>query len=495
MARKPPGYWTVDRLKESASNYSTRKDWKKNDSGAYGAAVRAGVLDECTQHMEVLQGFWTEEALIEDAKRFSTIKEWRAKSASAYATAKAKKLLDICTAHLERERVPSGFWSKERCRKEAKKYLTIKEWSLADGASYDFAKRNGLIEELTGHMIKTLSVGESTLYQLFTSLDLTFEFQKRFDDLRHKTYLPYDFYLPEFNLVIEYQGRQHFKVSKSSMYRRDFNSMQERDELKREYALSSGINYLEISAELPSDIEAETLAKIREIAPSFRLSKRALTDEELKKIAMLGEWDKQAVLEEARKYSTKTEWRYCGNSSEQIARKRGWYKEASAHMKGTSRPNGYWSKERVISSAAKHSSRSEWRRGNRGAYAAALAKGWIEEATKHMPKHAGNSDKLPHGYWTEERILENARKFKSVLEWRYSPKNSYRYALERGLLEAATAHMEIKSKPPGYWTEDTALEDAKKYSSKKEWRLSNSGGYRVAQRRGWLDGILRQLFL
>lgn len=40
-----------------------------------------------------------------------------------------------------------------------------------------------------------------------------FEFQKRFSECRNKKPLPFDFYLPEFNCCIEYQGKQHFEPS------------------------------------------------------------------------------------------------------------------------------------------------------------------------------------------------------------------------------------------------------------------------------------------
>ena len=34
--------------------------------------------------------------------------------------------------------------------------------------------------------------------------------QKKFNDLKDKTYLSYDFYLPNNNILIEYQGKQHY---------------------------------------------------------------------------------------------------------------------------------------------------------------------------------------------------------------------------------------------------------------------------------------------
>ena len=41
--------------------------------------------------------------------------------------------------------------------------------------------------------------------------DIYFEEEKRFDDCRNKRPLPFDIFVPSFNLVIEYDGIQHFK--------------------------------------------------------------------------------------------------------------------------------------------------------------------------------------------------------------------------------------------------------------------------------------------
>lgn len=41
--------------------------------------------------------------------------------------------------------------------------------------------------------------------------NINFEKEKRFDECRHKNPLPFDYFLPELNILIEYDGEQHFK--------------------------------------------------------------------------------------------------------------------------------------------------------------------------------------------------------------------------------------------------------------------------------------------
>lgn len=69
-----------------------------------------------------------------------------------------------------------------------------------------------------------------------------------FSDLKDKGFLRYDFYLPEKNLLIEYDGAQHFLFPNTLHKSRDeFESQQKRDKLKTEYAEKNNINLLRIN--------------------------------------------------------------------------------------------------------------------------------------------------------------------------------------------------------------------------------------------------------
>ena len=59
--------------------------------------------------------------------------------------------------------------------------------------------------------------------------------------------LSYDFYLIDYNILIEYQGLQHEKY-KPGFHKseKDFEYQQEHDRRKKEYAQNNNINLLEI---------------------------------------------------------------------------------------------------------------------------------------------------------------------------------------------------------------------------------------------------------
>ncbi len=96
------------------------------------------------------------------------------------------------------------------------------------------------------------SKGEKKITSYLKSRNIYFDSQKNFDDLvgiggRH---LSYDFFLPEYNLLIEYQGIQHYKPTNFGCGKEHaeerFEIQQEHDKRKREFAKNKNIELLEI---------------------------------------------------------------------------------------------------------------------------------------------------------------------------------------------------------------------------------------------------------
>lgn len=75
-----------------------------------------------------------------------------------------------------------------------------------------------------------------------------YKFEKCFNPKTNKK-LPFDFYLPDQNLIIEYHGEQHYnKMGKYFENRAGgLEGRQFRDKIKREFCIQEKINYIEIS--------------------------------------------------------------------------------------------------------------------------------------------------------------------------------------------------------------------------------------------------------
>ena len=90
------------------------------------------------------------------------------------------------------------------------------------------------------------SKGEKLIEEYLKQHDIIFETQKRFKDCVDQRPLPFDFYLPEYNVLIEYQGAQHYMATRRMGDEEGLIYRQKHDCIKREYCRTKKINLLEI---------------------------------------------------------------------------------------------------------------------------------------------------------------------------------------------------------------------------------------------------------
>ena len=90
------------------------------------------------------------------------------------------------------------------------------------------------------------SKGEEKIKKYLIDNNIKFEPQKKFSDLRNTLPLSYDFYLPEYNTLIEYQGQFHDGTTSMVLREKYFDRQQKNDKLKRDYAINNNYNLLEI---------------------------------------------------------------------------------------------------------------------------------------------------------------------------------------------------------------------------------------------------------
>ena len=90
---------------------------------------------------------------------------------------------------------------------------------------------------------------EEEVSLLLKENNITFEEQKTFDWLKYKSNLRLDFYLPDYNIAIECQGKQHFEAIDIFGGNRNFQVTIERDKKKRELCQNNNITLLYYSHE------------------------------------------------------------------------------------------------------------------------------------------------------------------------------------------------------------------------------------------------------
>jgi hypothetical protein len=79
-----------------------------------------------------------------------------------------------------------------------------------------------------------------------TTNNLKYIKQHRFYDCKDVRALPFDFYLPELNICIEFQGKQHYEPITYFGGLTTFNGQQKRDKIKMEYCFTNNIKLITI---------------------------------------------------------------------------------------------------------------------------------------------------------------------------------------------------------------------------------------------------------
>lgn len=96
------------------------------------------------------------------------------------------------------------------------------------------------------------SVGERRIRQWLTDNNIEFIQEKWFGDCRDKNPLPFDFYIPHINTIIEFDGQQHFKETHFFSHSNPkFNNsitsyIKYHDNIKTDYCISNNINLIRI---------------------------------------------------------------------------------------------------------------------------------------------------------------------------------------------------------------------------------------------------------
>lgn len=93
--------------------------------------------------------------------------------------------------------------------------------------------------------ISKISVGENRIMNVLDKYNVTYLSQKRYSDCKDKKPLPFDFYLPDYNCCIEFDGYQHHNMVAHDTSE-SFAKRQEHDKIKTEYCEHNGIHLIRI---------------------------------------------------------------------------------------------------------------------------------------------------------------------------------------------------------------------------------------------------------
>lgn len=118
-----------------------------------------------------------------------------------------------------------------------------------------------------------MSSGERRIFKVLNDYNIVFEQQKSFDDCKNpdtNRRLKFDFYLPDYNMCIEFNGQQHYEKTSfnkklketEKVLQEKLDKQKKRDEYKRQYCKDKGIILLEISYLQQKELEDIIINKL-----------------------------------------------------------------------------------------------------------------------------------------------------------------------------------------------------------------------------------------
>lgn len=91
------------------------------------------------------------------------------------------------------------------------------------------------------------SIGEFKIRRYLESKSINFQTEKWFSDCRDRNPLPFDFYLPDCNTIIEFDGAQHFKDAEKYFHSSySYEYCVKHDEIKNNYCKENNIKLIRI---------------------------------------------------------------------------------------------------------------------------------------------------------------------------------------------------------------------------------------------------------
>lgn len=112
---------------------------------------------------------------------------------------------------------------------------------IACGRSFNPTPNNFLRGSRCPHCNE--SKGEKRVRQILESLEFDYLTEYRFKDCKNKASLPFDFYIPDVNTCIEYDGEFHYKETPLG---NDLKRQQLHDKIKDDYCYSNNIKLIRI---------------------------------------------------------------------------------------------------------------------------------------------------------------------------------------------------------------------------------------------------------
>lgn len=155
--------------------------------------------------------------------------------------------------------------------------------------------------------------------------------------------------------------------------------------------------------------------------------------------------------------------------------------------------------EMCLEDAKKYKTLPEWRIGDKTTFYKSYQQEWMDK----IIEETGLPRKKHRGELTYSKILAIAKQFKSLEEWIEKDQSAYKIARTKGFLlklkkelsyETINLNLTVYGTPrtKNVYTYEECLNEAKKYTRIVDWSKASQKTYGRASREGWIDKIVKE---
>ena len=451
--RFPNGYWTYESCFEEAKKYKTKKEFAEKASGAKHVATQNGWINDYTWFEKPFR--WTRELCEEEARKYNSKQEFIIQNRSAYYAAVKHGWLDYFT-WLKNVKHPNGYWTKERCENESRKYQSKKEFLCGCPAAHAAAVRMGWIDDYVWIVDKRIDITKDKIDSVYVYI---------FEDTR-----------------AAYVGRTLIRRQKKRDKEHIFNF--DNDNVAR-YAKNHHVPVptmiiLESNLTLEEGLDRENYWRRWYEDQGYMMLNKLATGIGKGSLGGIshGKWNRKTCYKEAKKYKSISEFEKANGSAYDAARRNGWVKDYT-WFDVLWEPK--WDREACFEEAKKYKTRAEFHKGSAGAYIKAWRKGWIKDYD-WMPSRQTK----PAGYWDNyDHCYEEAKKYKSRRSFQRGCIGGYTKALRNGWLN--DYNWFSGNKRNGFWNKETCYEEARKYDNITAFAKNAVRAYQLSRLNGWFS--------
>lgn len=405
------GYWTKERCAEEAAKYKTKFAFRNGSPGAFSSAYKHGWINEICQDLKLLRTYYSMEECAEEAKKYTTKTEFIKKAPLHYSHAIRKGFLNKICNHMEKQGSPLK--------------RAVYAFEFADNHAYV-----GLTSNLNRREKEHLTNHSSAVFKHIQESKCSYMFKCLTDFLSKEEAAEI-----EVNTIIEYAKNGWCILNKKSGG--DLGSK------IRKYTK-------QYCKEITSQYDDKKI--FQDSNPTFYryLIKRGWLDELCSHMVNQkkknGYWTKERCKEAAEKYNKRIEFQKGNPAAHNAAFKNGWLDEICTHMSYNEFEPTKWTKQICVELAKQYKTRGKFKSNNSSAYKIALKHGWLDEIFKDLPFHGYKNERVMianeehkingnRKFWTEKRIMEEAKNYHSLTEFSKRASGAYDAACNLRILD------------------------------------------------------------